>query len=186
MLTHEHGDGAYAHYSTALWPADLNFTISYLCRILRALEWAPVKQSKELFRAQPQNSFFDALLHGKSRCSSSIPSSKDIPSPPPGRPAVPLPKRLYLQLDNSAKDNKNIFFMAFYSLLTARGIFKEVTVGFLVVGHTHKDIDAYFSYLSKLLKQKNTYVLADLMKAFMDSQEVSGLYSGACPGSSRF
>jgi hypothetical protein len=61
--------------------------------------------------------------------------------------------------------------MAFCSLLTARGIFKEVTVGFLVVGHTHEDIDAYFSYLSKLLKQKNTYVLADLMKAFMDSQK---------------
>jgi hypothetical protein len=59
--------------------------------------------------------------------------------------------------------------MAFCSLLTARGIFKEVTVGFLVVGHIHEDIDAYFSYLSKLLK--NTYVLADLMKAFMDSQK---------------
>jgi hypothetical protein len=61
--------------------------------------------------------------------------------------------------------------MAFCLLVTARGIFKEVTVGFLVVGHTHEDIDPYFSYLSKLLKQKNTYVLADLMKAFMDSQK---------------
>jgi hypothetical protein len=52
--------------------------------------------------------------------------------------------------------------MAFCSLLTARRIFKEVMVGFLVVGHTHEDIDAYFSYLSKLLKGRNTYVLADL------------------------
>jgi hypothetical protein len=95
----------------------------------------------------------------------------DIPSLPLGRPAVPLPKRLYLQLDNSTKDNKNRFIMAFYSLLTTTGIFKEVTVGYLVVGHTHEDIDAYFSYLSKLLKQKNTYVIADLMKAFMDSQK---------------
>jgi hypothetical protein len=175
MLTHEHGNGAYAHYSTALWPVDSNFTISSLCRVLRALERAPVKQSKELFRVPPQNSFFDALLHGKFRCLSSIPSSEgydDVPSPPPGRLAVPLPKRLYLQLDNSAKDNKNRFvIMAFCSLLTARGIFKEVTVGFLVVGHTHEDIDAYFSYLSKLLKQKNTYVFTDLMKAFMDSQK---------------
>jgi hypothetical protein len=61
--------------------------------------------------------------------------------------------------------------MAFCSLLTAKGIFKEVTMEFLVVGHTHEDIDAYFSYLSKLLKQKNMYVLADLTKAFMDSQK---------------
>ena len=63
--------------------------------------------------------------------------------------------------------------MAFCSLLTARRIFKEVTVGFLVVKHTHEDIDAHFSYLSKLLKMKNTYVLADLMKAFMDSQKTT-------------
>jgi hypothetical protein len=59
--------------------------------------------------------------------------------------------------------------MAFCSLLTAKEIFKEVTVGFLIVGHTHKDIDAHFSYLSKLLKQKNMYVFANLMKGFMDS-----------------
>jgi hypothetical protein len=94
-----------------------------------------------------------------------------VPSPPSGRPTVPLLKRLYLQLNSFSKDNKNRFVMAFCLLLTAKGIFKEVTMGFLVVGHTHKDIDAYFSYLSKLLKQKNTYVLKDLMKAFMDSQK---------------
>jgi hypothetical protein len=43
MLTHGHGDGAYVHYSMALWPANSNFTISSLCRVLRALERAPVK-----------------------------------------------------------------------------------------------------------------------------------------------
>ena len=52
--------------------------------------------------------------------------------------------------------------MAFFSLLTTQRVFKEVTVGFLVVGHTHEDIDVHFSYLSKLLKMKNIYVLADL------------------------
>ena len=46
-------------------------------------------------------------------------------------------------------------------------------VGFLVVGHTHEDIDAHFSYLAKLLRMKNTYVLADLMKAFIDSQKTT-------------
>ena len=59
--------------------------------------------------------------------------------------------------------------MAFCSLLIARRVFKEITVGFFIVGHIHEDIDAHFSYLLKLLKMKNTYVLADLMKAFMDS-----------------
>ena len=175
MLTHGHGDGAYAHYSKAFWLRDSNFTISSICRVLRALERPPVKDSKELFIAPPQNSFFEALLHGKSRCSASIPpgSANGVPQPILGRPAVPLPKKLFLQLDNSAKDNKNRYVMAFCSLLTARRVFKEVTVGFLIVGHTHEDIDAHFSYLSKLLKMKNTYVLADLMKAFMDSQKTT-------------
>ena len=63
--------------------------------------------------------------------------------------------------------------MVFWSLLTAKRVFKEVTVGFLIVGHTHEDIDAHFSYLSKLLKMKNTYVLANLMKAFVDSQKTT-------------
>ena len=85
----------------------------------------------------------------------------------------PLPRKLYLQLDNSAKDNKNKYLMAFLSLLTARGVFEEIQAGFLLVGHTHEDIDAYFSHLSKALKSKNTFVLADLMKAFMQSQDLS-------------
>ena len=173
MLTHGHGNGAYAHYSTAFWPGDSNFTISSICRILRALERPPVKDSKELFIAPQQNSFFRALLHRKSRCSTSIPpgSANMVPLPFLGRLAIPLPKKLFLQLDNSVKDNKNRYVMAFCTLLTTRRIFKEVTVGFLIVGHTHEDIDAYFSYLSKLLKMKNTYVLSDLMKAFMNSQK---------------
>jgi len=61
--------------------------------------------------------------------------------------------------------------MAFCSLLTTRHILREVNVGFLIVGHTHEDIDVHFSYLSKLIKRKNTYVLANLLKAFMDSQK---------------
>nr|PNR58557.1 hypothetical protein PHYPA_005552 [Physcomitrium patens] len=179
MLTHGYGDGSYAHYSSAFWPSDSNFTISSISRDLRAQERPPppppVKDSKELFTTPPQNSFFEALLYRKSRCTTSIPtgSGNRVHRPPPGRPAVPLPKKLFLQLDNSAKDNKNRYVMAFCSLLTAKKIFQEVTVGFLIVGHTHEDIDAHFSYLSQLLKTKNIYVLADLMKAFMDSQKTT-------------
>ena len=97
MLMHGHNDGAYAHYSTAFWPGDSNFTISSICRVLRTLERPPMKDSKELFIAPPQNSF-EVLLHGKSRCSASIPlgSADSVPPPFPRRPAVPLPKKLFL------------------------------------------------------------------------------------------
>ena len=42
--------------------------------------------------------------------------------PIPGRPALPLPKKLFLQFDNSTKDNKNRYVMAFSSLLIARNL----------------------------------------------------------------
>ena len=65
-----------------------------------------------------------------------------------------LPRKLYLQLDNSAKDNKNKYLMTFFFLLTTWGVFEEIQASFLLVGHTHEDIDAYFSHLSKALKAK--------------------------------
>jgi hypothetical protein len=51
MLTHGHGDGAYAHYVTAFWPGDSNFTISSICRVLWALERPPVREWKVLSSA---------------------------------------------------------------------------------------------------------------------------------------
>jgi hypothetical protein len=63
--------------------------------------------------------------------------------------------------------------MAFMSMLTHCGVFKKIQVGFLLVGHTHEDIDAYFSHLSKTLKNRNTFVVVDLMKSFMESHEMS-------------
>ena len=42
-----------------------------------------------------------------------------------------------------------------------------------MVEHIHKDIDAYFSHLSRNLKNHNFFVVANLMKVFMESQELS-------------
>ena len=89
---------------------------------------------------------------------------------------VSFPKHLYLQLDNSAIDNKNQFLMAFLSMLTHHGVFKEIQVGFLLVGHTHEDIDAYFSHLSRNLKNQNFFVVANLMKVFLELQELSFMH----------
>jgi hypothetical protein len=43
-------------------------------------------------------------------------------------------------------------------------------MGFLIVGHIHEDINRSFGYLLKKLKEQNNYVMADLMKTFMFSQ----------------
>ena len=50
--------------------------------------------------------------------------------------ATNLPPTLRIQLDNCAKDNKNIYVFAYWSLLVTKGIFKEVFVSFLF-GRTH-------------------------------------------------
>ncbi len=72
-------------------------------------------------------------------------------------------------MDNCVKNNKNRHLLVFLSSLMARDVFEEVKLGFLVVGHTHEDIDGCFSYLLKKLMQENNYILANLMKAFMIS-----------------
>ena len=98
----------------------------------------------------PQKSSFETLLHEKSRCLDSIPpsSANMVPLPLPGRLAIPLLKKLFFELENLAKDNKNQSVIAFCLLLTTQRMLKEVIVGFLIVGHTQENIDAHFSYLS--------------------------------------
>ena len=144
MLKHGHGDGTYAHYLTAFWHGDSNFTISSICQVLTTLEQPPIKDSKELFIVPLQNSFFDAFIYGKSKSLASILAASTNMIQPPllDRSIVPLPKKLFLQFDNSTKNNKNRYIMAFCLLLIAGRIFKEVMIGFLIVNHTHIDIDA--------------------------------------------
>ncbi len=40
---------------------------------------------------------------------------------------APLPDKLYVQLDNCGRENKNQFVLAFLALLVQEGIFKEVS-----------------------------------------------------------
>ncbi len=54
--------------------------------------------------------------------------------------AKPLLKKLLLQMDNYVKHNKNRHLLLFLSLLIANEVFQEVHLGFLVVGHMHKDL----------------------------------------------
>ena len=50
---------------------------------------------------------------------------------------------IYLQFDNCGeKKNKTMF--EFLADLVRRSIFSKIKVGFLMVGHTHEDIDSFF------------------------------------------
>ncbi len=83
----------------------------------------------------------------------------------------PLSKNLLFQMNNCVKDNKNRYLLTFLSSMTTREVFEEVKLGYLVVDHTHEDIDKCFGYLSKILRKQNNYILVDFMKTFMVSHE---------------
>ena len=70
-----------------------------------------------------------------------------------------LPPTLYLQLDN-ASDNKSKQLLAFIAYLVEKRIFNRVKVSYLIVGHTHEDVDQYFSCLSRYIKKVLTQILS--------------------------
>jgi hypothetical protein len=96
--------------------------------------------------------------------------------PPPQSESIVtriLPPILHLQLDNACSDNKNRYTFCFFSLLVANGEFREVYVNFMLVGHTHEDIDALFGRLSMRLWKHDYFIVPLLMKSFMDGESIS-------------
>jgi hypothetical protein len=63
-----------------------------------------------------------------------------------------LPPVLLLQLDNTSKQCKGKYLFGFLGLLVSWGLFDKVIVGFLAVGHTHEDIDQFFSRISLFMR----------------------------------
>jgi hypothetical protein len=57
---------------------------------------------------------------------------------------VKLPSVLYLQLDN-CRANKSKVMFAYASYLVMKGVFDKVRLCFCLVGHTHENIDQFFS-----------------------------------------
>ena len=92
-----------------------------------------------------------------------------LPEPPSASViAKKLPPTLRFQLDNCAKDNKNRYVFAYWLLLVVKGIFKEVFISFLLVGHTHDDIDGSFGRWSMKLREEDFPTIPLLMKSYMN------------------
>ena len=167
MIAHGHVDVKYAHYGLDFYPGDANHTVGSFAKLLRDLESPPTSSSRALFAGCGTTPIYEAVLEGKEVCLSSL-------QEPPEQPvlAKPLPPTLHVQLDNCAKDNKCRYVFCFWSLLVAKGIFKEVFVSFLMVGHTHDDIDASFGRWSMKLHEEDFPTIPLLMKSYMDLDNV--------------
>jgi hypothetical protein len=85
-----------------------------------------------------------------------------------------LPKVLYLQLDNTTRQNKGAYLMAWLALLVENGVFERIYVCFLPVGHTHEDIDQMFSRFAIALRgrdMRSRQEMAQVMRgAFVDRE----------------
>ena len=80
-----------------------------------------------------------------------------------------FPAVLCLQLDNTVKENKSKYVLAYLQALVDLGLFKEVNVFFFQVGHTHCDIDQLFSRVSIYLKDKHIFTFEDLCNAVKEA-----------------
>ncbi|KAL3680769.1 hypothetical protein R1sor_023725 [Riccia sorocarpa] len=67
-----------------------------------------------------------------------------------------LPPTLYLQLDNTVRENKNNILFAYLAMLLEKKVFTKIKLGFLLVGHTHDFVDQMFSRFSQALRREDT------------------------------
>ena len=139
ILAHKYGDVRYAHYGLDLYPNDANYIIRSFAKLLQDLELPPKSLSGALFQNSQSTPLYEALLHSVEVCVSSLPPPLEHPIS-----GTPLPSILNVQMDNATGDNKNKFLFCFWSLIVAKKIFREVYMNFIIVGHTHDDIDALF------------------------------------------
>ena len=77
-----------------------------------------------------------------------------------------LPDTLYLQMDNCGRENKNRFVFAFCALLVELKVFRKIKVSFLMVGHTHEDVDQMFSRYSTYLRRQDVFTMDCLTSSF--------------------
>ncbi|KAL3679370.1 hypothetical protein R1sor_022326 [Riccia sorocarpa] len=158
ILNHGHEPEVVAHVTVGgLWKSDPNYTITSIAKQLRDYENFHTDKklgdlhftdqtSHPLFNALMDEEVFNTTVLAKKRQSKEeFFQMEGVENSELQASTRMLPPNLYIQLDNSAKDNKNWAMMAFFSELVARRCCKMITMSFLVVGHTHEDVDAFFS-----------------------------------------
>ena len=83
-----------------------------------------------------------------------------------------VPRRYFIQADNTAKETKNTItiFMALWLLAKLESTRLEVVeFGYLIVGHTHDLVDTLFSFVNKALAQATCLSLPEMFKVLETS-----------------
>ena len=85
----------------------------------------------------------------------------------------PLPKILWIQLDNCWRENKNQILLAFLADLVWRKVFDDVQISFLIKGHTHFSPDQMFSRISVRLTKTDVYCSEAFLHELSESRTPS-------------
>ena len=100
-----------------------------------------------------------------------------------------LPPVLFIQADNCTRENKNRYLLSYLELLVRNGVFEEVHLCFLPIGHTHADIDQSFPSVSTRLRLEPAVTDIDLLnllrncynpRAYAEPIEEIANFSGLC------
>ena len=81
----------------------------------------------------------------------------------------PLPPHLVLQVDNTVAQAKNGYVGAFCAYMVSKQLFQSVTMNFLMVGHTHEDIDQLFSLLVSQVIRRYRYETVGDLKQYIEA-----------------
>ena len=100
-----------------------------------------------------------------------------------------LPPVLFVQADNCTRENKNRFFTSYLELLVRKGVFREVHLSFLPIGHTHSDIDQAFSSVATRFRLERAITSQDMLellrncynpRAHAEAMDKIANFSGLC------
>lgn len=125
----------YTHYVHDMYPSDAKITITSIMKVHCQLEVQHVYSSRHIPISSIDDPLHDALVVGVKNCLGALPLPLPEIIPPTG-----LSPSLLVQMDNCTKNNKSKYNRLIWSALTTKGLFHEVRVSFLTVGHTHEDV----------------------------------------------
>ena len=75
--------------------------------------------------------------------------------------SIPFPEHLVVQSDNTTAQAKKSEVGQFLATLVGKYRFKTATLNFLIVGHTHEDVDLMFGILLSLVLRRRTFQVPD-------------------------
>ena len=87
-----------------------------------------------------------------------------------------LPEVLYLQLDNTCRENKNQVVFGYLNMLVKLRIFQKVNVCFLLIRHTHDHIDQMFNRFLVTLRRKEAVSLPSLIECIKKSYMLEPIF----------